>query len=565
MSLPLTADEVVVAWNALGQTRTGQASDGQAELAALQPLRVGASPALLGVIDLAEAVLRRHTEAAAASTLSVLTRVVEAGQTCRWEALRIAGEALSALVHAESGAVDNAVVAHARARTALGQVPADPLSGRLYLLAVDALGVTSAMFGLDDDLMHYWAVSEQVERRLRDTVSDLVGTQYSAISRSMHGLEVALAPIALGGPANQKLLRRCDQTLTGLIGAEGLTGGPAELVVNLHLVAQAYLEDPPVGRQRVDEHPCPPDSHSGSQSGSEPSESDIGSLELLEHLIRRAGWSQLRWHTARTLCVAAVLHCLNAEAVPDLVSVGVARAAHRGLLGQGFSGGGYLLAGAERLLLEQRMLALGQPNEVEAVAMRQLRDVSTQLRLTQTALHSAVSAQEVVEALRTSNAQLREASRTDALTQVGNRRHLEETMVELGGQAAEYGVLIIDIDRFKQVNDSVGHLAADRVLRAVAGLIGSCVRQHDMVFRYGGDEFVALLPGISVAACAQRAADVGAAVAGFDWTTIDPALQVTVTVGQAAGEDAVAHLLDRADRALLAGKRARLQPPIVTR
>lgn len=93
---------------------------------------------------------------------------------------------------------------------------------------------------------------------------------------------------------------------------------------------------------------------------------------------------------------------------------------------------------------------------------------------------------------------LAEQSRTDQLTGISNRRAFEERQSWLCEQAGRYGrhfgVVMIDIDYFKKYNDSLGHEAGDNALRAVAQILAKAVRKADQAFRYGGEEFVCLLP-----------------------------------------------------------------------
>ena len=81
----------------------------------------------------------------------------------------------------------------------------------------------------------------------------------------------------------------------------------------------------------------------------------------------------------------------------------------------------------------------------------------------------------------------------DALTGVYNRRYYEETVSSLIGPA---GVAVMDLDDFKIYNDTYGHHAGDLVLETVARVIRNCIRQTDTLIRFGGDEFLLLLPGI---------------------------------------------------------------------
>ncbi len=150
---------------------------------------------------------------------------------------------------------------------------------------------------------------------------------------------------------------------------------------------------------------------------------------------------------------------------------------------------------------------------------------------------------------------------TDALTGLPNRRYFEEYIGLLADRRRTgdaVGILMVDIDRFKLLNDTHGHATGDHVLRAVGGAIVSAVREADVPARFGGEEFVVLLrdPGTAVAV------DVGerirAAVAALDlsWLGV-PHVSVSVGVAVADEPDApIEHLIESADRALYRAKRA---------
>jgi diguanylate cyclase (GGDEF)-like protein len=154
---------------------------------------------------------------------------------------------------------------------------------------------------------------------------------------------------------------------------------------------------------------------------------------------------------------------------------------------------------------------------------------------------------------------------TDPLTGLLNRRSMELRLREAAQAFARSGlpfsVVMADVDHFKRVNDLHGHAAGDRVLRAVAALFGEGLRGHDAVARWGGEEFLLLLPETEAAAASEVAerlraaaeARLGAA-AGIGGASGGE--RVTVTFGVAAFERGmrVVDCLNRADEALYAGK-----------
>lgn len=102
------------------------------------------------------------------------------------------------------------------------------------------------------------------------------------------------------------------------------------------------------------------------------------------------------------------------------------------------------------------------------------------------------------EALRESEERYRLLSVTDSLTGLFNRRHLHELLQIEIDRCERYkralALMILDCDDFKLINDTLGHLEGDRVLQGVSRLIGECLRSSDSAFRYGGEEFVVLMP-----------------------------------------------------------------------
>nr|WP_230416698.1 GGDEF domain-containing protein [Micromonospora tarapacensis] len=168
-------------------------------------------------------------------------------------------------------------------------------------------------------------------------------------------------------------------------------------------------------------------------------------------------------------------------------------------------------------------------------------------------LHAAVSMQSY-DVLRWQHEQAERAAQLDALTGVANRRGLDNFLQNLATPAATdepVAVLVVDLDRFKHINDSLGHATGDDVLRAVAQVLTASVRRGDFVARLGGDEFVAILPGADSGAAEQIARRTVAAVAGMT------AWRAKVSVGVASGPACrLGETLTQADRAMYAAKRA---------
>jgi diguanylate cyclase (GGDEF)-like protein len=187
-----------------------------------------------------------------------------------------------------------------------------------------------------------------------------------------------------------------------------------------------------------------------------------------------------------------------------------------------------------------------------------LRDVSESQRR-----HDAVAAlngrlAEQLAVIERLKADLAEEAVRDHLTGLYNRRHLDRVLAEaLAGEPV--GVVLVDIDHFKRVNDRFGHAAGDQVLRGVAGVLRASTRPADTIARLGGEEFVLLLPGADREQARQRAEALRAACGQWDHQVPGGTLRVTVSAGVAAapddGADAAA-LLDACDRALYAAKAA---------
>ena len=172
----------------------------------------------------------------------------------------------------------------------------------------------------------------------------------------------------------------------------------------------------------------------------------------------------------------------------------------------------------------------------------------------------------VLERLDRAKAAAERLSLTDPLTGLPNRRDLEHRLreeIDRSDRSSEpLGCLILDVDRFKLVNDEYGHAAGDAVLAEVASALQASLRSFDVVGRFGGDEFVALLPGATLEGARQVAEALCDVISTLS-VTVTPKhepIRLSISVGAVShepgsNEDAPA-LLDRADSALLEAKRA---------
>jgi diguanylate cyclase (GGDEF)-like protein len=149
----------------------------------------------------------------------------------------------------------------------------------------------------------------------------------------------------------------------------------------------------------------------------------------------------------------------------------------------------------------------------------------------------------------------------DALTGLPNRRYLEEFVAIAGPRRRSgdsYGVLMIDIDHFKRLNDRYGHTAGDTVLRAVGERISAAIRATDTPARYGGEEFAVVLRRANQAQAMEVAERIRQAIRSIPPGDLKLREPVTVSVGVAISESteiALANLLEAADQALYRAKR----------
>ncbi len=151
---------------------------------------------------------------------------------------------------------------------------------------------------------------------------------------------------------------------------------------------------------------------------------------------------------------------------------------------------------------------------------------------------------------------------TDPLTQVYNRTALDSSFQRewklAQRQRTPLSVLLLDIDYFKKINDTFGHTAGDSALAKIAHCLRQSVRASDMIFRYGGEEFVLLLSNTAAEGAQLLAERIRNHIRDMDCSDIAPNLRITTSIGVATlshPEDTPQQLLKRADDALYKAKR----------
>lgn len=153
------------------------------------------------------------------------------------------------------------------------------------------------------------------------------------------------------------------------------------------------------------------------------------------------------------------------------------------------------------------------------------------------------------------------AARQDALTGLGNRAALDAGLRRELDLAHRHGepltIILLDIDRFKSINDSYGHLAGDQVIAQLAALLTQAARASDLLFRYAGDEFIVLMARTALEGAITAAHRLREQVdaAGFIYKQQRLPVRISLGVALAADHETPESLFERADKALLAAKR----------
>ena len=191
------------------------------------------------------------------------------------------------------------------------------------------------------------------------------------------------------------------------------------------------------------------------------------------------------------------------------------------------------------------------------------RDVTAEVRNEEELERAVAELRRHVATIERLRAEVAEQAVRDVTTGLHNRRYLETLLSQDAGAfapgAPPVALALVDADRFKDVNDQHGHAAGDRVLEALGAALAGGARPQDAVVRYGGEEFVVVMPGLDVDDARRRVEDLRARCAAAVVPTRDGSISVTVSAGVAVSGDGradAASLLAAADEALYEAKRS---------
>jgi diguanylate cyclase (GGDEF)-like protein len=196
------------------------------------------------------------------------------------------------------------------------------------------------------------------------------------------------------------------------------------------------------------------------------------------------------------------------------------------------------------------------------IAQRSARVAATQYE-TEQLRNQTETARRQAQALEVSNLELtqetdrlKKANLEDPLTGLYNRRALENALAETQKAGSAYALAVLDVDHFKRINDRFSHLAGDEVLRQIARILSGLTRKGEFLARFGGEEFVLLMPGMGSVEAVVLCERLRSAIEAWNWGEQTPELQVTISIGIASttGTDDPTAILAAADARLYQAK-----------
>jgi diguanylate cyclase (GGDEF)-like protein len=207
--------------------------------------------------------------------------------------------------------------------------------------------------------------------------------------------------------------------------------------------------------------------------------------------------------------------------------------------------------------------ALADEREFSRAQSAELRRRSTHVAQAHAWRDAVVQKEKAVSALEAERAQFEALSLHDTLTGLKNRRFLNDFLRRELQSGNEMTVALVDVDRFKAINDNFSHRIGDEVLVGIARAMTSCLRGTDFAVRLAGDEFVIVMPGANARAAESLRQRLKDAVLNHDWESVAPGLpNVSVSIGlaHARASDSLESLIEAADREMYADKRGERAP-----
>lgn len=196
------------------------------------------------------------------------------------------------------------------------------------------------------------------------------------------------------------------------------------------------------------------------------------------------------------------------------------------------------------------------PPDLSEVNIQLLKEIDRVISSNATLKRELASSNEILETQRQQIENLKTAVRIDSLTQLANRAYFDEKIAEMIALRERYNdpfsLLMIDVDNFKEINDSHGHQGGDRILKGISFKIKSTLRESDFVARFGGDEFAVILIKAGAKAAAEIARNLCTSVQSSRFLLDGTNVSTTLSIGVAEVEpgETPESLLKRADQAL---------------
>ncbi len=199
--------------------------------------------------------------------------------------------------------------------------------------------------------------------------------------------------------------------------------------------------------------------------------------------------------------------------------------------------------------------------ELQLVCRQMVRSGRSQLDETRSLGRQLERSQFLLDELQRELAVLRDMASKDSLTGLANRRALDDRIDALLARATPFCMALLDLDDFKRVNDTFGHSVGDNILRGLAGVLREAIKGRDLAVRFGGEEFLLVLPDTPLSGALTLCEQIREEFGGIDWVTQSSQehighLTLSCGVTKARPGDTMHTLFDRADRLLYQAKEA---------